>query len=410
MRTTYITAIVIALVIGLWLWSGQVNQPETTAPKTLAEQNREADAKAEDNAPTRVRGRIIQASIHERKVRIRGRTQNKRTVEVRSELAGKIIQRPIERGTAVAEGQLLCQLAMDDRQAGLTEARAALAQSQIEYQGAKELKAKGFNSDTAIAQARARLASAEAQVTRRRLDIARTKIRAPFAGYVEDVAQEVGDYVTPGVSCATVVDLDPMLLIGRVPERDVHKVVVGAIAQGVFPDGSLVEGEVSFVGTQSEAATRTYPIEVRIPNPDGALRSGVTTDIMVPVEEILAHKVSPALFALDDAGTVGLRTVNDDNRVEFHPVNVLSSTTDGAWVTGLPATTTLITVGQELVIPGDAVEVSFEARGEMPASAPADVEDGERTSGLLPDASQTQGAAQVPNADAALAVATNALP
>jgi multidrug efflux system membrane fusion protein len=81
----------------------------------------------------------------------------------------------------------------------------------------------------------------------------------------------------------------------------------------------------------------------------------------------MAQKVSPALFALDDAGNVGVRIVNDDRRVEYHPVQIVRDDVDGVWVTGLPEVTTLITVGQELVIPGQEVELSLEASRELPA-------------------------------------------
>lgn len=381
MRTTYVTAAIIAIVIGAWLYSGQLNQPEKEATQTLAEQKQARDVQAEDDQPTTVRARVIQAQEHLREVRVRGRTQNKRTVMAKAELTGRVVERPVERGDQVAKGALLCRLSLDDRQVGLDEARAGLQQAQIEYQGSLELKAKGFQSDTAIAQSRARLAAAEAQVARRRLDLARTTIRAPFAGYVEDVAQEVGDYITPGAPCATIVDLDPMLLVGRIAERDVQRAVVGKTAIGLMADGNRVEGNLSFVGSQSEASTRTYAIEVQVPNADGKLRSGVTTDIMIPVDEVLAHKISPALFALDDQGVVGVRTVNDNDRVEFHPIEVIANEPDGALVTGLPSVTTLITVGQELVIPGERVNVSFEARTEMPASAPTKKPSGDAVSG-----------------------------
>ena len=388
MRSTYITAAIIALLIGLWLLSGQLGKPAQEAPKSLAERNREQAVLMEDNAPVRVRAEVINAVQRTQQVRVRGKTENKRTVEVRAEVAGRIVERPVERGDRVRKGELLCRLSIDDRQAGVAEARASLQQAQIEYQGSLELKAKGFQSDTAIAQARARLVGAEAQLTRRELDLARTQIRAPFDGLVEDVSQDVGDYVSPGAACSTVVDLDPMLLVGRVSEKDVQRLKLGSSAQGVLSDGSTVEGTVSFIGTQSDPATRTYAVEVEVANIQDTLRSGITTDILVPVEEVLAHKVSPALFALNDRGELGLRTVNGDDRVEFHTIDVLSNDVDGAWVAGLPAVTTLITVGQELVIPGDRVEVTYEASSEMPAAVPDSQDSGSDEGG---DTTQLSG-------------------
>jgi multidrug efflux system membrane fusion protein len=167
-----------------------------------------------------------------------------------------------------------------------------------------------------------------------------------------------------------------MLLVGRVAEKDVHLLKVEQPVTGVLSDGSTVEGPVSFIGAQSDPATRTYAVEIEVPNESYDLRSGLTTEIRIPVAEVLAHKISPALFALDDEGRIGVRIVNDDGVVEFHHVTIVRDETDGVWVSGLPTVATLITVGQELVVPGEIVEVDFEARNEMPAStAPEEAED-----------------------------------
>ena len=369
MRSTYLTAIVIAVLISFWLLSGQLNSDPPAPNLTIAERTHQQQAKKADEAPTRVRGRILRASPQVRHLRIRGKTQNKRTVKVRAEIAGRIVERPVERGSRVSAGELLCRISLEDRQASLAESQAALNQARIEHQGRVELQARGLQSATLVAQAEARLAQAKAELKRSELDLARLRVSAPFAGIVEDVHQEVGDYVTRGAQCATIVDLDPMLLVGRVPEKDVLQVAVGGEAVGVLSNGERVFGLVSFVGRQNDPQTRSYPLEIQIPNADYRLRSGVTTEILLPVSEVMAQKISPALFALDDAGVIGVRTVNAVGRVEFNPVRIIREEEDGVWVAGLPEMTTLITVGQELVVPGELVKVDYQAAEEMPASA-----------------------------------------
>ncbi len=370
MRRTHITAVAIAIVIGVWLLSGQLGSEDPPPLPTPAESAEQRAAMAEDRPPTRVRARVIHAAPQFRHLRVRGKTENKRTVQVSAELTGTVVQRPVERGSRVSAGDLLCRLSIEDREASLDEAKEALNQARIEYDGRLQLKTRGFQSDTAIAQAKAKLAAAAAELKRRELDIARTRVLAPFAGLVEDVHLEVGDYVTPGTPCATIVDLDPMLLVGRISEADVLQVAVGQEARGTLSDGRIVSGAIGFIGQQSDAVTRTYRIEIPIANPNYALRSGITTAIAIPIAEVLAQNVSPALFALDDAGTVGIRTVGDDGRVEFHGIDIVREDGKGVWVSGLPPVATLITVGQELVVPGELVEVDFEPSGEMPAAAP----------------------------------------
>ena len=81
---------------------------------------------------------------------------------------------------------------------------------------------------------------------------------------------------------------------------------------------------------------------------------------------MLAQRVSPALFALDDRGEIGIRVIDENNIVHFHNVQIISDDPDGVWVTGLPNETTLITVGQEMVVAGERVDPDLQ---DLPASA-----------------------------------------
>lgn len=364
MRTTYLTAIAIALALVGWMYSGD-HSPEPE-PASIAEQNRTQSNIQSDSVPTRVRVATLEASEQARLIKVRGRTQNKRTVDVKAELAGNVIARPVERGTRVEKGDLLCQISIEDREASVIEAKAAVMQARIDYEGALRLKQRGFNSDSAIAAAKARLASADANLKRKNLDLTKLEVSAPFAGVVEEVHLEIGDYTTPGAACATVVDLDPMLLTGQVTERDVTHLQLGQEAKGVLRNGSELQGKISFIGHQGDAETRTYTIEIELPNPDYAIRSGITTEIAVPVEKVLAQRVSPAVFALDDTGAIGVRTINENYVVEFHLVRVLSDSAEGVWVTGLPPRAHVIVVGQELVVPGERVDPVFESAPPPP--------------------------------------------
>jgi len=183
-RGTYITATVIAVLIGAWLYSGQLGENGVEEHPTLAQANQQRSAELQDLAPTKVRARVVHAAPQVREVVLRGKTENKRTVEVKSEVAGRIIDRPVDRGAVVKAGDPLCQLSLDDRMAALNEARAALEQATIEYDGSLRLKERGFQSETAIAQARARLAAADAELTRRRLDLE----RGPRAAHLRPTA------------------------------------------------------------------------------------------------------------------------------------------------------------------------------------------------------------------------------
>ena len=362
MRSTYIWASAIAVFLTVWLVSGQINSAPVVIDPSIAEQNRVEEEIGSDSIPTRVRAERIRAVEKIRYTNIRGKTQNKRTVNARAELVGRVVERRVERGDVVATDAVLCELSIEDRQTALIEAQELVRQARIDYQGALKLEAKGFNSDSAIAAAKARLASTAAQLKRRQLNIEKTLIRAPFAGVVEDVHVEIGDYVNPGQGCATIVDLNPMLMVGRVSEKDVLDLKLGELATGVLTDGRTVQGPVTFVGQQSDPLTRTYAVEIQLDNTDGALRSGITAEIKIPVDRVLAQRVSPALFALDDRGEIGIRVLDSDNIVHFHNIEIITEGPDGVWVTGLPNETAIITVGQEMVVAGERVDPDFRDR------------------------------------------------
>ena len=366
MRATYIWSLSIAALLTIWLFSGQINSAPTEIEPSIAEQNRAAEEIGTDTLPTRVRAQRVRAVEKIRYASIRGKTQNKRTVTARAEIVGRVVDRRVERGDFVTADAVLCELSVEDRQSALVEARQVLRQASIDYQGGLELQAKGFNSESAIAAAKARLATAAAQLKRKELAVEKILVRAPFDGVVEDVHLEVGDYVNPGQSCATIVDLNPMLMVGRVSEKNIMELQLGQLATGELADGRVVTGPVTFIGQQSDPQTRTYAVEIQLDNSDRSLRSGITAQIKIPVASVLAQRVSPALFALDDRGEIGIRVIDENNIVHFHNVQIISDDPDGVWVTGLPNETTLITVGQEMVVAGERVDPDLQ---DLPASA-----------------------------------------
>ncbi len=252
----------------------------------------------------------------------------------------------------------------------MKQAEAALTDAEIEYQGALKLKQQGLQSETAIARAASRLATAEADLERQSLNLQRTEILAPFAGVVEELPVNIGDYAVRGSVCATLIDLDPMLVTADVTETEVESLSLGDRVEGRTVNGRQVSGLLTFIGKQSDPVTRTYPVEVTVENSDYSLRSGLTTTLRITLEKVPAHRLSSALFTLDDRGEMGVRVIGDGNVVEFHKVQVIEDTPQGVWVTGLPETTHLITVGQEFVLAGQTVDPIYTADVANRESAP----------------------------------------
>ncbi len=298
---------------------------------------------------------------------LRGKTVSKQTASVSTEISGIVVSRPVERGARVSEGQVLCEIAIDDRAALVTEAMATLTQAEIEHDGALALQGENLLAEAQVAQSAARLESAKANLLRRELDLSRTTVTAPFSGVIETQPLVVGDLARVGDVCATLINLDPILVEVFISERDVGALRLGEAASARTSTGHYLEGTITFVGSQSDDLTRTYLAEITVPNPDYQIRAGLTAVVDLLGETVKAHRVSPSLFTLNDAGALGLRTINRENRVEFHPVAILEDSSDGTWVIGLPERTRLITVGHEFVAEGQIVDARRAAAEETGA-------------------------------------------
>ena len=352
-------AIGIAIAISLWIVSGQLT---ARRPAEAANAPAPATAKAPDK-PFQVRARRLHAEPRAAELVIRGRTQAVRSVTLKSETAGTVSKVDVDKGAIVKAGDVICELQPDARQAQLAQAQAAMRQSELEYQAATKLFEKGYRSETQVAAAKASLDATKAGVRQSEIELERTRMRAPFDGIVDDRMVEVGDFVQPGGACALVVDLDPMLVVGQVSERDIPQLATGAAGHAKLMDGTDHQGHLRFVSKTSDSATRTFRVELEVSNPDGALRDGVTADIRVPVNAVMAQKVSPAILGLDEKGVMGVRIVDAGSIVRFLPVQIITDSGDGVWVSGLPNEATVITVGQEYVVPGQKVAVSLETDG-----------------------------------------------
>ena len=132
---------------------------------------------------------------------------------------------------------------------------------------------------------------------------------------------------------------------------------IGPIGLG---QGGEIAGKVTFLSRDADPTTRTFRVEITVDNGDLALRSGQTAEIAIQADGAMAHLLPSSVLTLDDEGTLGVRTVAEDDTALFMPVQVLRDTRDGIWVTGLPDSAKVITVGQEYVTDGVPVAPSYE--------------------------------------------------
>ncbi len=350
------------------------------------------------------------ARIIDSAVIVRGETEAERQIDVMAETSGLVISTPLRKGAQVSEGQMLCKIDPGTRGASLAEAKARLAEARagvpssaarldeaiarldeakINDNAASKLSEGGFASDTRVAStqasvraaeaavasataglesAQAAIQSAEAGVAAAQKEIDRLTVVAPFAGLLETDTAEIGSLLSAnspsGAHCATIIELDPIKLVGFVPETEVTRVEMGALAGARLASGKEVRGQVTFISRSADPQTRTFRVEIEVPNKDLTIRDGQTTEIIIAAEGKSAHLLPQSVLTLNDEGVLGVRVVTPDNRAEFNPVTVLRDTIEGIWLAGLPEQADVIVIGQEYVVSGVPVEASYQETNE----------------------------------------------
>jgi multidrug efflux system membrane fusion protein len=343
----------IIVVIALWLASGQIDDTPGGAVAMPV-----ADVAAAKNA---VRVRTQSAEEIERMIIVNGNTAPARLVQLAAETDGRVVYIGAERGAALERGDMLLRLDERDRSARLAQAEALVRQREVEHEARERLKSESYVSEAQLQEAVALLESARAELTRARLDLGYMTIRAPFAGALQERVVELGDFVSRGDPIASYVDNRTIIVSADLSEFDARFVDVGDAAEAHLATGETVRGRIRYVAPVAEESTRTFKVELEVDNSDGALRIGGTAELRIPAETVLAHRVSPSLLTLDDAGNVGVKIVTDEGRVEFIVADIALSTNDGVWLTGLPETATIITVGQGYVASGTVVDAVAES-------------------------------------------------
>ena len=310
------------------------------------------------NALPSVQAKLTPPTVRPIQVVMRGRTEAARTVVVRSETAGIVAATPTPEGSFVRAGQVLCRLSVDARQASLDQARAMLKSRQLQRKAAADLAAKGYRSETQVLEAQANLDAATAQVRAAEIALKQVEIRAPFAGVFDRRDAEIGAYLSPGQPCGTMIELNPLYVIGDAPETQAADLRVGAPAQAKLVSGQVLNGTIRYVARDADANTRTYRLEAAVANPGNAVRSGLSAELRVGAGTGAAHLIPVSALVLDSSGRQGVRYVGADGKVGFTPVTPLEETPQGLWVSGLSGTVNVITVGQSFVAEGQKVRVA----------------------------------------------------
>jgi len=344
---------------GIWFAvnnSGEAEPLPVATPATAKESARRA-------MPT-VQVQRITAREHPNVLELYGQTRANREVALKAQTMGLVAEVLVKEGNRVRQGQTICRQDLNARQAQVDQAKASLRAIETDLNAARVLAEKGFQSEARVTGFEAQLDGAKAVLKQAEIEADNINIRAPFSGIWERQDAQIGDYLSPGMSCGLLVDLSPLKVDAQLTETQLGKVTRGDRATIQLATGENITGKIAFIEAKADPSTRTFRAEIHVPNDDLALKAGVTGTVRIKSGLTLAHQVPGNILAIADSGDVGIRYIDGSNIVRFASVETIDEDANGLWVTGLPETVRIITQGQ------DFVSVDMEVNPEENYSSP----------------------------------------
>jgi membrane fusion protein, multidrug efflux system len=366
MKASRFTAIGLVAAAGLWIASGHFLPRETA-------ESRAAMRAGEGEAKKLFRVAVLGTSVmpHARKLVVAGRTEADKRVTVTARTGGVLTELRVKRGMWVKKGEILAVLSDEAREAQVTQAQAVVTQRRTELDAKRTLIMNGTLPRLQLVDLEAQLKSAEAALAAAEAESARGVVRAPWSGVVHDVAVEVGQaaFSFAGREIATLVALDPMLAVVEVAERKLAGIKVGDTAEVRLVTGETASGKIRFVAKTASQTTRTYRVEIELPNADGNIPDGITAEVSLPLSPVPATRVPRSALTFSSTGNLGVRVVGADEAVEFAPITVIEDEQSFMWVGGIADGSRVIVQGQDFVREGQKVDAVLASAQALTAIA-----------------------------------------
>src|SRR5215831_11901190 len=292
-----------------------------------------------------------------------GIVQANATVDVAFQVPGKVVTIGPDEGQSVHAGQPIASVDPTEYRLAVEQAAAQSDRAAHDRDRNQPLLASGGIAPAEMEHLEigARQSAAAADLAKKHLSD--TKLEAPISGVVSRRAVEVGATVAAGQAVYTIVALDPVRVRVGVPEADVGHVTEGAAATVRIPalDTSFA-GRVSLIGVAADPATRSYTVEISVPNPARKLRAGMVAEATIKTRESTSAMMVPAPAVLHDGGVNGTTIVyvldHDAARVHARRVTTGAAHGDSLEITsGVAAGDRIVVAGQQRLREGARVQL-----------------------------------------------------
>lgn len=292
-------------------------------------------------------------------IEVQGNVDTKENLIVYPEFSGTLVAVNVKAGQRVSKGQVLARI--DDgglgQQVAQLETQAALAQTTYERQ--KRLWDQKIGSEIQYLQAKTTMESQKKAVSQAKAQLAKTLVRAPFSGTIDEVITERGQVVGPGQGLFRIVNLGDMYVSTTVPEAYVGKLKVGTpVEVSLAALGKTYQGKVRQVASNINPTNRSFAIEVAVPNTDKLLRPNQSAKLKIVDYTNASSIVVPTSVIQEDAkGTRFVFTVEggdaQSGKAKKTPVKVGSSSGNYTEILGgLKAGDRVVTEGASSISEG----------------------------------------------------------
>ncbi|MFM7737638.1 MAG: efflux RND transporter periplasmic adaptor subunit [Alphaproteobacteria bacterium] len=273
-------------------------------------------------APVAVTAIVADKRRVERTIDFVGTLNANAEASVAAEIDGRLTAIRADLGDMVARGQVLATLDSSEIEARLREAEASLVRRTNDAKRAEQLRTRGVMSQQEYDAITSDLGVARARRDLLAIQVANTRIKAPFDGRIAKRKAEVGDYVRTGTPIFVLVSDDPLKLRGEVPERFATEIAVGQEVRATVEalPGETLLGKLARISPASNTTSRALTVEALVPNPGGRLKTGFFAKadiltradaeaIVVPVEALVSFAGVTRVFVIEPDGTVKSREV-----------------------------------------------------------------------------------------------------
>jgi len=234
---------------------------------------------------------------------VTGTIEPDESVEISSEIDGKVKQIFFEEGRRIGKNDMLIKIVDDDLQAELKKAQFEYDLAVQKEQRRQRLLEKGGLSQEEYDEARTEMNTLNAEIDRLKIEIEKTELRAPFNGVIGFRYVSQGSYLNPGSQIARIVKVQPIKVAFSVPEKYSQSVTIGQeIAFTIEGIKDTFEGNVYAKDPAIDPETRTQLMKAKCNNSRGLLLPGSFTRIVVPLEQFEKTLVVPSEAIIPELG------------------------------------------------------------------------------------------------------------